>query len=581
LFIGSTTATVGSLIGLIYIFQDLPLKAFRHLLRFAVLGILFLLTARTAFRASYMNADLANEYLVYAHSAPGVKTVLSQIEEFSRRTTGGLSVQVAFDNDVSWPYTWYFRNYSNTHYYAENPTRELLEYPLIIAGNDNWTEVERIIGNRYISSEFIRMWWPNQDYFKMSVASIDAERRSEILLETGDEPAPIGAFEYIRRVLEHISPFFTDPQARKAVWQIWLNRDFSYYGEINDRDFSLENWSPSDSMRFYVRRDVAEQLWDYGFLAGGVSDLPAGDPYLDRIMELQSELIVDTIDAEPMGLLSPRGVATAADGSVYVADSQNHRIVHLSVQGTLLNQWGSFGQMQDGVPAVPGTFSEPWGVAVDPDGNVFVADTWNHRVQKFSADGEFISMIGPSAEGDEQIFWGPRALAFDREGRLFIADTGNHRIAIYDNTGEFLGDFGEQGYDFGQLREPVGIAFDSDNRIYVVDTWNHRVQVFEEIGENEFFFMKEWTVEGWYGESLENKPYIAISSDDNICLTDPEGFRVLCFSQEGSYTIGWGDYGATDSRFGLLSGVGFTEDGKIWVSDPGNNRVMLFEPPLP
>lgn len=581
LFIGSTTVTVGALIGLIYLFQDLPLKAFRHLLRFAMLGILFILTARTAFRASYMNADLANEYLVYAHAAPGVKTVLSQIEEFSQRTTGGLSVQVAYDNDVSWPYTWYFRNYTNTHYYAENPTRELLEYPLIIAGNDNWTEVERIIGNRYISSEFIRMWWPNQDYFKMSVASIDAERRSEILLETGDEPAPMSTFEYIRRVLGRITPFFTDPQVRKAVWQIWLNRDFSYYGEINDRDFSLENWSPSDSMRFYVRRDVAEQLWDYGFLAGGVSDVPIGDPYMERIIELQAELIVDSIEAEPTGLLSPRGIATAADGSVYVADSLNHRIVHLSVQGTLLNQWGSFGQMQDGVPAVPGTFSEPWGVAVDPDGNVFVADTWNHRVQKFSANGEFISTIGPSAQDDEQIFWGPRALAFDREGRLFIADTGNHRIAIYDNSGEFLGDFGEQGYDFGQLREPVGIAFDSDNRIYVIDTWNHRVQVFEEIGDNEFFFMKEWTVEGWYGESLDNKPYIAISSDDNICLTDPEGFRVLCFSKEGSYTIGWGDYGATDSRFGLLSGVGFTNDGKIWVSDPGNNRVMLFEPPLP
>lgn len=581
LFIGSTTVTLGSLIGLIYLFQDLPSKAFRHLLRFAILGILFLLTVRTAFRASYMNADLANEYLVYAHSAPGVKTVLSQIEEFSRRTTGGLSVEVAYDNDVSWPYTWYFRNYSNTNYYAENPTRELLEYPLIIAGNDNWTEVERIIGNRYISSEFIRMWWPNQDYFKLSVASIDAERRSEILLESGEEPAPMGFFEYIRRALGHITPFFTDPEVRKAVWQIWLNRDFSFYGEINDRDFSLENWSPSDSMRFYVRRDVAEQLWDYGFLAGDVSGVPIGDPYLERIIELQAELIVDTLDAEPMGLLSPRGVATAADGSVYVADSRNHRIVHLSSQGTLLNQWGSFGQMQDGVPAAPGTFSEPWGLAVAPDGNVYVADTWNHRVQIFSPEGEFLRMIGSSAQDDEQIFWGPRALAFDREGRLFIADTGNHRIAIYDRTGEFLGDFGGEGYDFGQLREPVGIAFDSDNRIYVADTWNHRVQVFEEIGDNEFFFMKEWTVEGWYGESLENKPYIAISSDDNICLTDPEGFRVLCFSKEGSYIIGWGDYGATDSRFGLLSGVSFTDDGKIWVADPGNNRVMLFESPLP
>ena len=579
LFIGSATVTLGSGIGLISLFRNVPARSFRHLVRFAILGALLFLTARTAFQAAFQNADLASEYLVYAHSAPGVKTVLSQIEEFSKRTTGGLSVKLAYDNDVSWPYTWYFRNYSNTLYYAENPTRDLLEYPLIVAGNDNWNAVENIIGNRYIRSEFIRMWWPNQDYFKLSFSSIEAERRSDILLESGEELPPMGFFEYIRFALGKITPFFTDPETRKAVWQIWLNRDFSDYGALNERDLSLENWSPSDRMRFYIRRDVVEQLWDYGTLSASVLDMPQGDPYQERLIELEAEFVVENVE-DALGFLTPRGIAIAPDGSIYVADSGNHRIVHLSSEGSLLGQWGSYGQSEAEAEAPPGTFSEPWGVTVAPDGSVYVADTWNHRVQKFGPEGEFLAQIGPFNEDGEQIFWGPRAVAIDNSGRLYIVDTGNHRIVIYDSSGVYLGEFGGEGYDYGQLREPVGIAFDSNNHAYVADTWNHRVQVYEEIGENNYFYSREWAVEGWYGESLQNKPYLSISDENHVCLTDPEGFRVLCFSAEGTFFIGWGNFGATASSFELVNGIAFTEDNKVWVVDSDNNRVMLFEPPL-
>jgi predicted membrane-bound mannosyltransferase/sugar lactone lactonase YvrE len=580
LFIGSAIVTVGSFIGLIYLLEDISLRAFGQFIRAAVLGSLFLLTVRTALRASFLHDDLAKEYLVYAHSAPGVKTVLSQIEEFSERTTGGLAVDVAYDNDVSWPYTWYFRNYSNTHYYADNPTRELLEYPLIIAGDDNWSEVESIIGNRYISSEFIRMWWPNQDYFKLSVSSIDAERRNESRVEDGEEPSKLGFLEYANRVIGKITPFFTDPETRKAVWQIWLNRDFSYYGELNEKDLSLENWSPSDRMRFYIRRDVIEKLWDYGNLSAGVIELPLADPYEEKLIDLEADLVLENIE-DPLRFLSPRGIATAPDGSVYVADSGNHRIVHLSEEGSLLNQWGTFGEAGDLNSAPPGVFSEPWGVAVGHDGKVYVADTWNHRVQVFSAEGEFLSAVGPHDEEGELLFWGPRAVGIDDQGRLFIVDTGNHRIVIYDASGEYLGEFGGEGYDNGQFREPIGIAFDGEGGAYVADTWNHRVQVFEEISENNFFFSKEWSIEGWYGESLENKPFLAISDEGHVCLSDPEGYRVLCYSKEGTFIIGWGDYGANGSSFGLINGIAFTDDEKVWVVDSGNNRTMRFEPPLP
>ncbi len=79
------------------------------------------LTARTAIQSSFYNYDNANELLVYAHSAPGVKIALDQIEEISRRTTDGLAIQVAYDNETSYPYWWYLRNYPNAQYYGAQP----------------------------------------------------------------------------------------------------------------------------------------------------------------------------------------------------------------------------------------------------------------------------------------------------------------------------------------------------------------------------------------------------------------------------------------------------------------------------
>ena len=88
-------------------------------------GVLSFFTARTAFQAAYIHYDQANELLVYAHSAGGVKTALEQIEEISIRTTDGLNIVVAYDNDTSYPYWWYLRNYPNARFYGADPTRSL------------------------------------------------------------------------------------------------------------------------------------------------------------------------------------------------------------------------------------------------------------------------------------------------------------------------------------------------------------------------------------------------------------------------------------------------------------------------
>ncbi len=141
----------------------------------------------------------------------------------------------------------------------------------------------------------------------------------------------------------------------------------------------------------------------------------------------------------------PRDMATASDGSIYLADSRNHRIVHLDAQGLYLNSWGNYGNVMDG-DTPGGRFNEPWGIAVGPDGNVYVADTWNHRIQVFSPDGQFLRMWASfDIAGTVDGFWGPRGIAVDKDNHVYVTDTGKQRVVIFDAEGNYLNQFGGLG----------------------------------------------------------------------------------------------------------------------------------------
>jgi DNA-binding beta-propeller fold protein YncE len=264
-----------------------------------------------------------------------------------------------------------------------------------------------------------------------------------------------------------------------------------------------------------------------------------------------------------------------------VADSRNNRIQHFAADGKFINAWGTFADATKG-DAPGGTFNEPWDVAVAPDGSVFVADTWNHRIQKFTPEGKFVTMWGYFGQAEKPDgFWGPRALAFDARGRIYITDTGNKRIAIFEQDGTFVAQFGTAGLDAGQFDEPVGLAVDKDGLVYVADTWNQRVQVFAPDPDGKFFTpLRQWSISGWFGQSVENKPYLKISpTTGNLLVGDPEGFRVLEFTPDGKFMRGWGTYSTEIDGFGLVSGLAFDDQGAVWVSDGANNRLLHFTLP--
>jgi predicted membrane-bound mannosyltransferase/DNA-binding beta-propeller fold protein YncE len=544
--------TIGLLgiIGLVLL-RSKPSGEFPKFAALTVFALLAVLTARAAFRTTYENYDSASEYLVYAHGAGPIKEVMAQAEEISRRTTGGMDMIISYDasapdTGVSWPFVWYLRDFTNQRAF-DQPTKSVRESPFVVVDAKNFDKIEPALGPGYYRFDYIRMWWPNQDYFGLN--------------------------------LYRLSDALRNPQIRAGIWDIWFNRDYKRYAQATGHtDLTPTTWQPSDAMRLYVRKDVAGMIWNFG--TAPAETIAIEDPTEGKQIQLSADLIIDDTTSSSLTLNGPRSLAFAQDGTFYVADSRNHRVVHLDANGNELGSWGAFA---DGLssPAQIGTFNEPWGIAIGPDGSVFVSDTWNHRIQKFTGAGLPIKTWGHYGTSEQTDgFWGPRGIAIDTAGFVYVADTGNKRIVVFDSNGNYQAEFGTAGLGPGQFDEPVGIAIDRNNILYVTDTWNQRIQTFS-ISEDRTSFApeKQWDVFGWFGQSLDNKPFIAVNSDGHIFITDPEQYRVIEFSENGEVIRTWGDFGDSPSTFGLTSGIAVDAQGHIWVTDALYNRILRFTLP--
>jgi predicted membrane-bound mannosyltransferase/DNA-binding beta-propeller fold protein YncE len=544
-FMIALLVTLACAVGLVLLTKEWSGQLVWRGLGFVLICVLVFLTTRSSFIASFINYDLAKEYLVYAHCAPGDKIALQQITDISRRLTGGLDLTVAYDDKTSYPFWWYLRNFPNQRFYGATPTKDLRDVDVILVGQDNFGKIEPVVGQAYDEFDYNRIWWPNMDYFNLTS----------------------------QRLLYAI----TNPQMREAILQIWLNRDYTLYGELTNQDMSLPKWNPSEKFRLYVRKDVVAQLWDYGS-TGSTTPVQA-DPYEGKQISLNADLVIGKIGSEPGQFQNPRDLVLAPDGTIYVADTFNNRIQHLSADGSVLQVWGSFADISKG-EAPGGTFFEPWGVAVGADGSVYVTDTWNHRIQKFTSDGKFVNMWGFFGQAETPFaIWGPRDIAINNKGQLFVTDTGNKRIVVYDENGNYVTQFGSVGMGAGQFDEPVGIAVDSNGAVYVADTWNQRIQVLAPDVNGSYLPLNNWEVYAWYGQSLDNKPFIAVDNNGNLYTTDPEGNRILHFTSVGTFVNYFGDFGTGINSFNLPTGI--VTDGKsgIWVADSGNGRIMHFSPP--
>jgi len=544
-FLLASAGMIASGIGVFFLLRDWRFKQIARLALIIFICIVSFITIRTAYRANFILYDTAQEFLVYAHAAGDPKEVLEQVEEISFRLTGGKDIVVAYDNDLLYPYWWYFRDYPNKRWYSDSPTRDLRDATIILVGSGNYTAIEPVVADDYVRFDYTRLWWPTQAYYNLTV----------------------------NRVWDALN----DRDMRTALWELWFNRDYEPYAALKgSTTLTLETWQPADSFRMYIRKDIVSQLWEYG--AAPVALETTKDPYEENTVSLEADLV--TYGEGDFLLKTPRDLAFAPDGTFYVADSGHNRILHLDQDGNLLNTWGEYGasNYDNDIIAPAGSFNEPWGIAVGPDGSVYVADTWNNRIQKFSADGEYITMWGEfGAAESEAHFWGPRGIAVDDEGRVYVTDTGNKRVVIFDSDGNALESFGGAGMGIGQFDEPVGIAVDDRGRIYIADTWNMRIQVMLPVEDSLTYPTNiSWDIEAWYGDSLDNKPFLVVDDEYRTYVADPTTGRILIFDDQGNFLKAISNSSTDTAQIGIVGGLGIDPQGQLWISDATNNRLMRF-----
>jgi len=169
---------------------------------------------------------------------------------------------------------------------------------------------------------------------------------------------------------------------------------------------------------------------------------------------------------------APSGIAVDRRGNVYVADFYNHRIQKFSSDGQFLLQWGGKGRWN-------GQFRFPTEIAINDQGEILVADAYNHRIQRFSAQGEYLAQWGGIGFGMAGKWPGwfrlAKALNVDPRGDVYVADAFNRRIQKFTGTGDLLGQLGSRGTGDRRLRYPAGVAAGRKGRVYVSDFFANRI----------------------------------------------------------------------------------------------------------
>jgi sugar lactone lactonase YvrE len=273
--------------------------------------------------------------------------------------------------------------------------------------------------------------------------------------------------------------------------------------------------------------------------------------------------------------LFPHGIAIDSSGMIYTTDDDLDRITKFTGTGGFVTKWGGGGTLD-------GHFDGMTAIAVGPNQHVYVIDTGNNRVQEFTGDGFFVRKWGRnggdgsygSGDGEFEI---PIGIDVDTDGNVYVADLLNHRIQKFTAEGVYITQWGSYGTGNGQFDRPYAVSVSEDGFVYVIDALNFRIQKFT----NDGVYLLQWGSEG-SGDGELNYPSDLFAAGGYIYVADTKNHRIQIFDGGGLYLFKWGrnggdgTEGSAPGQFDFPAGIVLDAAGRIYVMETNNRRVQKF-----
>ena len=285
-----------------------------------------------------------------------------------------------------------------------------------------------------------------------------------------------------------------------------------------------------------------------------------GSPFAVFI-KIQSTQLVTPVQVI-RGLERPFCTAINSDSELIISEWASHEISVYTRRGEKKHEFGSDGEGK-----------LPTGVAVDNyDGCIFVVESYNHCIQKFTRAGQFMKSVGGPRRGSGPMqFNCPMGLKLNNN-KLYVCDVDNHRIQVFDTELNYITSIGGgKGSGPGQFNGPCDVSFGDSSMLHVTDCFNHRIQVLDQDGT----YVREY---GQRGSDLGqlNRPAFIHVDHDYVYVSDTCNHCVYVFTTSGRFVRTIGRPGSGPGELRGPRGVVVDTDGFVYVCDKNNNRIQIF-----
>lgn len=266
---------------------------------------------------------------------------------------------------------------------------------------------------------------------------------------------------------------------------------------------------------------------------------------------------------------TPTGMAVGVDGTLYAIDAIQDQIRLFAPDGQPIDTWGEAGeQLGQYKFHEGGAFRGD--LAFGPDGNLYVLDTFNSRIQVLRPDNTVVRAWGEAGSGEGQ-FTLPGGIAVDGAGRVYVADTENRRVQIFDANGQFLETWATSE-DGGRWLSPNDVAVDPAGIVSVTDGTTKQVIRFDADGA----VIGAFGGDGSGPERLGDPVGVISDAQGNLFVADGVGSRIQVFAPDGTLLGTIGGAGVQPGQFITPAYLALGPDGLLYVAEEGNRRIQVF-----